>query len=419
MKVLWLVSTIFPYPAEKINMGKTVFGGWLYSMFSEVSKHDDLSFCVVTTYTGGSLKEFRDNNNVYYLVPDSNPSKYNKSTISHYRKIINNFNPDIIHIHGTEYPRGLELINSCSNIPIVTSIQGLASSVADVYYGNISAFEIIKNITFRDIVKFNTIFDCRRDFYKRSLYEKEIIKKSDYIIGRTLWDKSNVLSISPNVKYFHLDEILRDDFYRDDVWDRKKIIEHSLFCSQSSYPIKGLHILLKAMSILKLKYSDISLYISGMNIIDESSFTAKIKRIGYGKYIKKLIKKYNLKDNVFFIGFLSSSEVVDRLLKTHVFVSPSFIENESNSLSEASILGVPSVGSYVGGVTERIVHNETGFHYPVCDYAMLANYIDRIFSDDELANKFSNNERKMFLEILNREKNGNELYNIYRKIVSK
>ena len=58
------------------------------------------------------------------------------------------------------------------------------------------------------------------------------------------------------------------------------------------------------------------------------------------------------------------------------------------------MLGVPAVGSYVGGVTERIRHGETGFHYPPTEPAMLAHYIKTIFSDDELALKFSKNARE-------------------------
>ena len=29
MKILWIVNTIFPYPAEKIGVKENNFGGWL------------------------------------------------------------------------------------------------------------------------------------------------------------------------------------------------------------------------------------------------------------------------------------------------------------------------------------------------------------------------------------------------------
>ncbi|MFD1904498.1 glycosyltransferase [Paenibacillus rhizoplanae] len=59
----------------------------------------------------------------------------------------------------------------------------------------------------------------------------------------------------------------------------------------------------------------------------------------YGAYIKSLIKKHELEDNVFFTGYLNEREMCNRFLKSNVFVSASIIENESNSLSEAKTIG--------------------------------------------------------------------------------
>jgi len=419
MRVLWIVNSIFPYPAQQLKQEKSCFGGWLNSMHEEIVKNKKIEIAIATTYEGKEFKKFNDDNTIYYLLPTSNPSKY-KSLMKKYWKLVNEeFKPEIVHIHGTEYPRGLEFINSNFNIPTVISIQGLVKNVSEVYYGNISTIELIKNISFRDIVKFNTIFNCKKDFAKRGKYEQEMIIKSDYIIGRTLWDKSNILSISPRKKYFHLNEMLRAPFYIDNKWDINNVERYTLFCSQASYPIKGLHVLLKSISILKQQYPQIKLYVSGSNIIDSSTLKNKIKTTGYAKYIKKLIREYNIQDNVVFTGFLSAEQVRDRLLKTHVYISPSFIENESNSLSEASILGVPSVGSYVGGVTERIIHGQTGFHYPATEPAMLAHYIKTIFDDDSLANSLSVNARKHMSKIVDRKANSIKLFEIYKDILQK
>ena len=51
--------------------------------------------------------------------------------------------------------------------------------------------------------------------------------------------------------------------------------------------------------------------------------------------------------------------MLEEYLKAHVYILPSTIENSSNSLSEAMLLGVPSVASYVGG-TPDLLRTSTG-----------------------------------------------------------
>lgn len=416
MKVLWIVNTIFPYPSKQLGKDATCFGGWLISLHEELIKNKDIKIAIASTYSGKDFIKYDDGTTIYYLVPERKANKLNNSMNKYFKEIVENFNPDLVHIHGTEYPRGLCFIKLFSNIKSVVSIQGLAYSVAREYYGGIPITELIKNISFRDIIKTNTIFSCKRDFVKRGVYEKEIIKKCNYIIGRTTWDKSNVLAISPNKEYFKINEILRATFYEEKKWNINNIERYSLYCSQASYPIKGLHILLDSMHILKEEYPNIKLYIGGSNIIDKSTLFNRIKMTGYGKLILKKIIKLKLEENIVFTGYLNEKEVHERLLKTHIFISPSFIENESNALSEASIVGVPSIASYVGGVTDRIIHEKTGFFYPPNEPSMLAYYIKKYFSNDNLSKVISQNSIEVAEIRNNKEKNAMATINAYKKI---
>jgi glycosyltransferase involved in cell wall biosynthesis len=106
-----------------------------------------------------------------------------------------------------------------------------------------------------------------------------------------------------------------------------------------------------------------------------------------------------------------------RFLKTHVFVSPSTIENESNSLSEAKILGTPCVASYVGGVTDRLEHGIDGFFYPANEPYMLAYYICQIFKDDDLALILSQNAREHAIKTHDKIINSERLIQIYKEIL--
>ncbi len=117
------------------------------------------------------------------------------------------------------------------------------------------------------------------------------------------------------------------------------------------------------------------------------------KKTCFGRYIYKLLKKFNLENHVDILGEIDEHAVASELLSAHVFVMPSFIENNSNSLCEAQLVGVPSIASYVGGIPSLIEHEKTGLFFPPGDYRVLAARVLDIFSNSELACKLSVNSR--------------------------
>ena len=328
------------------------------------------------------------------------------------------FNPDLVHIHGSEFTHGLAFVNACPNVKSIVSIQGLVSVYSNVYTGNISNKDIIRNITFRDIIKRDNIIQQKNKFIRRGIYEIELLRKADNIIGRTDWDFYNSKAINNNAEYYCLQETVRKEFYQNE-WNIKDIERNSIYLSQALYPIKGLHILLDAIKIVKTKYPNVKLYVSGNNIIKNQSFMDKMKLSGYGKYINYLIEKNQLQKNVVFTGILNEEEVIKRLLKTHIVVVPSVIENESNSLTEAHLLGMPTIAAFSGGMTDRIIHKETGFLYPFAESAMCAGYIMEYFNNDELAIKYGKSARKEALIRNNPDQNKKRIIEIYTSIMGK
>ena len=190
---------------------------------------------------------------------------------------------------------------------------------------------------------------------------------------------------------------MRDEFY-EKKWNINSIERHSIYVSQGGYPIKGLHIVLEALNILKHRYPDIKLYVAGRDITKCNSIMEIIKYSNYHKIISKMIKKYNLQQYIKFTGQLNATQVTEKMLKSNVYVQASSIENSSNALGEAMIIGVPCVASYVGGTPDIIKDKEEGLLYPFGDYALLAHYISKVFDDDRLALKLGKNA-KMHAEI--------------------
>ena len=208
---------------------------------------------------------------------------------------------------------------------------------------------------------------------------------------------------------------MRDSFYMNN-WELEKCERHSIFVSQSYYPLKGFHHVLEAAAIIKRYYKDIKIYTTGKDVFELSKIE-KVKESSYSSYIRSLICRYDLRDNVKFLGYLSESEICERYLKSHVFVSASSIENSSNSVAEAMLLGMPIVASAVGGVPDMLEDKKEGFLYQSDAPYMLAHYIMKMFEDDETAKEYGLAARKRALYTHDRDLNNQKLVEIYEKVV--
>lgn len=415
MKILWIVNV--PLPEVSILMGEkpSPFGGWLVTSSQRMAKLKDIELHVAFPYST-KIDYIKGEKITYHSFRSS---KFTKKEITKIDidSIIRQVSPDLIHIYGTEMNHSYQTFKLLKtlDIPYVISIQGLTSYIPYHYSSNlpdkIKSRKSIRNFLFRDNIK-----NMEKEFYYRGLLEKEMIKNSTHIIGRTEWDKAGVKLINPKINYYHNNEVLRESFYNN-KWDYNKCEKHSIFVSQASYPLKGFHSLIEAMPFILKKYPEAKVYVSGQNPTDSKTIKGKLKLHYYGIYLKKIIRKLNLEENIIFLGPLSEEEILNRYLKSNVFVSPSSIENSPNSVGEAMILGVPVISSYVGGVMDMLKHKKEGFLYQFDAPYMLAHYVIDIFSNEENIVEITNNARIRANNTHDIEKNINELLNIYEIIL--
>lgn len=416
MNILWIVNIIFPFPANILKMNNITSGGWLLGLYDELKKKEDINLAIATVYHGKKLRKIIDNKTVYYLLPYNGYIKKQKKLQKNWQLINEDFKPDLVHIHGSEYPYGLAFQKACPRIKNIVSIQGLLSVYHNYYIPNIKYDDIIKNFSFRCIIKGNMIKE-QKMIEKKSKYEKETLKKTNAIIGRTTWDYANSLAITGTNKYFFCNENLRKIFYGKS-WNINNIEEKTIFVSNSEYPPKGFHIMIEALNILRKKYKNIKVYVAGKSIFDTKAFIDKIKFSNYQKYILNLIKKYDLFDNIIFTGPLNENQVLELLLKSNVYVQTSSIENSSNALGEAMLIGMPCIASDVGGTSDLLKNKEEGYLYPFGDYGLLAFYISEIFENSKNAVNMGANAKKHANETYNYKRNTKEICDIYLKVIN-
>jgi glycosyltransferase involved in cell wall biosynthesis len=414
MRILWITNAPFPDISNKLNL-KEIVKGWVYSAaYDFINYNKNIHLAVASIYQGNTLKQVNHKEIIHYLIPRKVRTKaIRKKNDKYWKQITQQFKPDIVHIHGTEYPYSYSYIRACGAENVVVSIQGLVSVIERYYLGGIKKADLLKTTTFWDFIRNNTSFAQHKDMQKRGKFEKMLIQNIKHVIGRTTWDQNHTWALNPKTNYHFCNETLRPTFY-DHNWDINKCEKFSIFISQAYYPIKGIQQLIKALPLVLKYFPNTKIYVAGKNVFNNKNFLKN----GFGKYISSQIKKYKLTDRIKFIGLLSEEEMCRTMIQSHIFVSPSMIENSSNSIGEAQILGVPCIASYVGGTPDMIDHGNTGFLYRYEEYEMLASYICNIFSNDKLAVRLSEKSKISASNRHNKEQNAITLYNIYSKIVA-
>ena len=411
MRVLWLSNVPFPDICKELNISTPVVGGWMYAgAVSLLKANNDIKLAVVCGYSGTKIKHITDYQIEYFLFPNSKNLKLLESSFIEINQI---FNPDISHLHGTEYIHSLAYTNIADKSKLVVSIQGLVSVYASYYFGGISEMQIKKEITFRDIIRNDSLFQQKLKMEERGNNEVLLLKKIKHVIGRTTWDYANVWALNLDFNYHFCNESLRSGFYKK-KWMYESCELHTIFLSQAHYPIKGLHQVIKAVSIVLKHFPKVKVYVAGNNFVSKP----KYKRNGYASYINNLMDEYNVRKQFVFLGTLNEKEMIEQYLKANIFICPSMIENSPNSVGEAQLLGTPCIASYVGGTMDMIENEETGLLYRFEEYTKLAECIYTLFSDRLLCNEISRKGRLIAKKRHDSIKNARNLINIYQTIMS-
>lgn len=227
------------------------------------------------------------------------------------------------------------------------------------------------------------------------------------------WDESIVKSINPKIRCFNLEYNLRDEFYTAPKWDFSKCVPFTIFTNPGGTPLKGLHQLIKAIAIVKLKYDNVQLVVPGMG--DKTG--NMLHNCGYAKYISNLIKELKLTNNITFKGRQNAMEMIENISKSNIVVIPSAIEGTSLVLREAMYIGGPSIASFRGGMADFINDKYDGFLYDYPEYPYLATRIIELFENRELCIKFSERAIEKAERAHDREKNINAYVETYNQII--
>lgn len=419
MKVLWFANT--PCGAIKKLSAHNISGGWLSALEQHLVQEKNVELHVAFYYSK-RIDDFEYEGVYYHPLYDSRFNGKLNILIGNYREyffglknhapslwfsVIDRVKPDLIHIHGTELDFGLvQKVNL--RVPVVVSIQGVLNSCYEKLYSGIPLDVVSKYESLFQKLTFTNAKMSEKRFRFGAKREREILKNSKYVIGRTDFDRHATLAINPCLKYFTGDEILRTEFYSAE-WAKSKFNERfTIISTISSGYYKGLEVILRTARNLKAIGFDFRWYVIGHTELSRNA-----------KTMSKWLGESFSENHVEMLGYKTGAEIVGLLGEADVFCQVGHIENSPNSVCEAMMLGVPIVASYAGGTSSILEHGKEGYLLQDGDSYSLAGTLIEVSRNFSQAKEWGMNARKRALVRHNPQRVVKEYVDIYTELVNK
>ncbi|MBN2412349.1 glycosyltransferase family 4 protein [candidate division KSB1 bacterium] len=170
-------------------------------------------------------------------------------------------------------------------------------------------------------------------------------------------------------------------------------------------PKKGFDVLLRACGILK-----------------NEKIRFKCKIIGHGPEkdnLLKLVKDFNLSDEVEFLGTVPPAEMKKYYALSDVFALPCRITETGdrdgipNVLAEAMAMGKAVVSTKISGIPEIVLHGKTGMLIEPENPEQLAKGINDLLANPEKRKQIGRNARSHLINIFDKQVKCDELVDIF------
>lgn len=386
MRVLWCTHSLAGFKPE---IGGYNGCGWITSLMTEFKNCPNVQIGIAFYY--GETIDFVEKDDVTYFpieqghigIVDKLKSYFGYSNgwikeeqkhINRLKEVVKRFEPDIIHVWGTETDMGL--IAGETNVPVILHLQGLLSPIENsLLPPGISKNDYVSQNgwnPWKKLVLYNSLYYWK---YKAER-EVRILRKCRNYFGRTHFDKAISEFFSGGCNYYYCSEILREPFYCGVKWTKPERKEIVIMSTISSPLYKGADLILRTANILS-KYSKVCFR---WNLIGVTNLEYIEKKIG--------IKAKDVK--VHCVGVKTAEEIKDMILDSNLYFHTSYIDNSPNSVCEAQMLGLPVMVTDVGGVTSLVKHGETGFVVPSNEPHISASLIKQICQDELSIDYISN-----------------------------
>ena len=139
----------------------------------------------------------------------------------------------------------------------------------------------------------------------------------------------------------------------------------------------------------------------------------------YGAYLKELIIKYQIEDNITFLGYLPEhSDVLKEMKSSRVHILPTYFDTGPRSIAESMALKNPVVAYHIPGVSWMLGENDArGITVPPGNVEQLASAVELLLNNPARASVITKNAFKFATEHFLSSSVIDGLFEIYQKIL--
>ena len=166
--------------------------------------------------------------------------------------------------------------------------------------------------------------------------------------------------------------------------------------------IKGVHVLIHALSQLKLTNTDWVCWIAG-----EGTLKAELKQLAVDLAIEK---------DIFFWGDVDN--IPSFFNQVDIYVQPSLQDNQPLSVMEAQLAGIPVVLSDTTGLVEMVIQEKTGYLFPYGSSSCLARRLDYLIINEEIRKKVGYEACQWAKRYRCMDISGKKVAKLYEKIIA-
>ena len=172
-------------------------------------------------------------------------------------------------------------------------------------------------------------------------------------------------------------------------------MERELKNIRSSYNINEKHFLVVIVSVLR-SWKGHTYLIEAIEIVRKTIPNIRLIIVGAGpqkKILESLIKQLDLKNNIILTGHQPDPAPFYKAMD--LMILPSYAgEATSQVLPQAMLMGKPVISTETGGLTEVVIHNETGIVVPSKNSEAIANAIKNLYKNKKLRLRIASQGRE-------------------------